>query len=779
MLSKVFATATWIKRVGLILLSVVIMTLLLIVPQLVQAESHTASPTAQWIVNTAVDESDGSCSDGDCSLRDALAVAVNDDNITFAGDYTIYLNSTLTVTKRLTIDGSGHTIKVSGDTGGDGGPDVQVFYNSSTLTLTHLNIVSGTNRYGAGIYNDAILTIKDSTLSGNLASNLGGGIYNHGGTVTVQNSILSDNVAGYGGGGIYNFSGSTLTVKNCTFSTNWAWNFGGGIFNEGYLWLENSTLFSNTASYGYGGSLSSYGSTASTTILNSTLSENSAYYLGGGLYYWGGSQLQYWNTIIAHSSSGGDCVNAGTIITNVNNLVEDGSCSTNGVNFLSGDPGLGSLADNGGGTLTQALLPGSPAIESGDDVACPSTDQRGVARPQMTHCDIGAYEASPQIVIRLTKSVTPTVNIPANSVITYTLALRNIGGVVDPQGQLTDTLPYGVVFKQWVTQPGGAIINDNTITWTGALASYTSLTLTFQATRTAEAWGNPIVNTAYFSSTTRTATASAAFDPACSPLFTVQNANDSGRGSLRTAIDAVCSGGRIAFNGNTNITLSSTLLITRPVTIDGGGHTITLDGNHAVQVLSIGSNGTVTLSNLNIINGRAGSGGGIYNGGTLLLQNSTVSGNKADGYGGGIASYGALRVENSTLSGNSAYDSGGGLYTSGVSATLVLLNSTLSGNWITGNNSLGRGGGLNVGSGAQLQYWNTIIAHSSSGSDCVTAGTIITNVNNLVEDGSCSTNGVDFLEHSHMRSCPARRPSKVAMMPHAQPPISAAWRDRK
>ena len=57
------------------------------------------------------------------------------------------------------------------------------------------------------------------------------------------------------------------------------------------------------------------------------------------------------------------------------------------------EPLLGALADNGGPTLTHALLTGSPAIDAGNDAACPATDQRGVTRPQGAHCDIGSYEA--------------------------------------------------------------------------------------------------------------------------------------------------------------------------------------------------------------------------------------------------------------------------------------------------------------------------------------------------------------------------------------------------
>jgi hypothetical protein len=53
---------------------------------------------------------------------------------------------------------------------------------------------------------------------------------------------------------------------------------------------------------------------------------------------------------------------------------------------------LGPLGAKGGPTKTLALLPGSPATDAGSDTACPSVDQRGVSRPQGSHCDIGAFE---------------------------------------------------------------------------------------------------------------------------------------------------------------------------------------------------------------------------------------------------------------------------------------------------------------------------------------------------------------------------------------------------
>jgi hypothetical protein len=74
-----------------------------------------------------------------------------------------------------------------------------------------------------------------------------------------------------------------------------------------------------------------------------------------------------------------------SLVSGGHNLVQDASCNPVQTDQITDDAMIGPLADNGGPTLTHALLAGSPAIDAGDDLACLATDQRGIARPQ-GHC---------------------------------------------------------------------------------------------------------------------------------------------------------------------------------------------------------------------------------------------------------------------------------------------------------------------------------------------------------------------------------------------------------
>lgn len=264
----------------------------------------------------------------------------------------------------------------------------------------------------------------------------GGGVYNCFGTLTVIDSIITANRIRHGNGafgygaGIYNCPSSTLILINTTVGNNSA-EVGGAICNGGALTILNSTLSGNVARGGRAGGIANYGilnitnstftgnsstsdglaggilngglfqSAGALSINNSTFSENTAAEgAGGGIFNVNGSTVTLQNSIFANNA-GGNC--RGGIKSNGYNLSSDSSCSFDRVGDLNDtDPGLGPLQDNGGPTDTMALLPGSPAIDSGNPSGCTDgqghllqTDQRGEPRPDKEDsggCDRGAYE---------------------------------------------------------------------------------------------------------------------------------------------------------------------------------------------------------------------------------------------------------------------------------------------------------------------------------------------------------------------------------------------------
>ncbi len=133
------------------------------------------------------------------------------------------------------------------------------------------------------------------------------------------------------------------------------------------------------------------------TVTSSTFFGNYPYGLANG----GGNSVTVKNTLVANSGSA-NCT--GTITSLGHNLDSANTCAFAAAGDLPNtDPLVGPLANNGGPTLTHALLRGSPAINAGANDGCPTTDQRGVRRPQRGVCDIGAYEfpASPYVPLLL------------------------------------------------------------------------------------------------------------------------------------------------------------------------------------------------------------------------------------------------------------------------------------------------------------------------------------------------------------------------------------------
>ena len=286
-----------------------------------------------------------------------------------------------------------------------GGLAAVIRQTSSSATIAN-SVISGNS--AVGISSSGDFNVHRTFISSN-----GKGAITHFGNVIVTESIISGNSASYGAG-IRTSGSGNLLVKNSTISGNTANpGHGGGIANQGTgtITVRNSTLSGNSATRGGGGGISntSY-SSGSVVLLNATLSGNSQQNEGGGgLLSKNGGTVSMINTVIADSGGANDCaLLSSSFSANSNNLIEDGSCNTEAVNFLSGDPLLGPLQSNGGFTQTHAILPGSPLIDAGDATACDGypTDQRGFARPQdgnddwTTICDIGAFELPGSFLFR-------------------------------------------------------------------------------------------------------------------------------------------------------------------------------------------------------------------------------------------------------------------------------------------------------------------------------------------------------------------------------------------
>ena len=256
--------------------------------------------------------------------------------------------------------------------------------NFGTLTLTHSTLVANAggvflgNGAGGGIANFGTLTLTHSTLVDNTVfDNSGGGVANSG-SMTLTNCTVVDNTSFFGGGGIAN--GGSMTLTNCTVARNmtvfgfFLGDSGGGIRNSGLLMLTNATLVDNTSFFG--GGIAAFGLT---TLQNTLLARNTAF---------------------NSADVSADCF--GVVTSLGSNLIGDASGCTiapqSGDLIDIGDPGVGDFTDNGPpGTGHVPLLPGSPAIDAGNDAACPRQDQLGqrrvnIPRVGTSRCDIGAIE---------------------------------------------------------------------------------------------------------------------------------------------------------------------------------------------------------------------------------------------------------------------------------------------------------------------------------------------------------------------------------------------------
>jgi hypothetical protein len=296
-------------------------------------------------------------------------------------------------------------------------------YGGGTLGLSHLGIrnglLLGTQGYGACIFSDGSVSADHVHIAHCINSALpgfGGGVFAYN-SFAITDSSITGSDGGYGGGGVMADSG---TIERSTISGNTARHAGGAYAVSGVMNIVDSTVSGNTATAsGAGGIRAEYG----LTIVNSTISGNTAVSFGGGIEFgseasisnstivfnqaadgggirgFNGSTLAMTSSIVALNAAGpgnSDIGNVTSVDGSHNLIMVTGAAVP--PDTLTGDPGIGVLANNGGPTQTHALLPASIAIDTGANPAALATDQRGFARSAGAATDIGAYELQPDSI---------------------------------------------------------------------------------------------------------------------------------------------------------------------------------------------------------------------------------------------------------------------------------------------------------------------------------------------------------------------------------------------
>jgi hypothetical protein len=370
-------------------------------------------------------------------IRDAIATGGGPHAFYCFGPTTVVTAAKIVIDNDVILDGGGNLTL-------DGNYDHRVFIVSSGVTA-ELRGFAVTNGFrgcrpctgggcgdpcsscvvGGGIGNSGTLIVTDSAVSGNGGPGIGIlGVCDSDSVVTVTNSTVSDNLGGGIGGG-FSWGGEiALTMTNSTVSGN-----GGPGIGVGTVTMTNSTVSGNGGDGIAGGTMTVTNSTVSdnsgdgitgrpTTVTNSTVSGNG----GSGVLHTLGGPITVTNSTfsgnvavaifapvsatLTNTIIDGDCLIVSAGASNGYNIESPGNTcgfdpdGTDMVNVSADDLKLGELADNGGPTMTHALLPGSVAIDVIPQAECVdadseplTTDQRGFPRDSM--CDVGAFEVQP------------------------------------------------------------------------------------------------------------------------------------------------------------------------------------------------------------------------------------------------------------------------------------------------------------------------------------------------------------------------------------------------
>ena len=393
----------------------------------------TITPNGLPTVRTVTTVND----DGPGSLRQAIASAAPGDSINFALKLpaTIVLSSTLVIDQDLTVLGPGPEQLTVMRSRGRHTPSFRVFdveagvVAIAGMTIRNGRAYSGTylhDNLGSAILNRGILTVSNCVITGNhalttdwgtngVSLGFGAGIFTDTGSqLALFNSTISGNHASGAGGAVCTFHADGFVAAGCTFSGNSADIQAGGLNFQGLTGtLQNCTISGNSTPPDATASafllLTYPNETATLTLTACTVAQNAGCTNGACILAALSGNLGLTNillsTLVADNEGPNFFLDGNPVLQSLGHNLDSDSTSglVNGANGdLVGtvaspiDAKLGPLQDNGGPTLTMALLPGSPALGAGactDAEGAPLlVDQRGFPRPQVTGCDIGAFE---------------------------------------------------------------------------------------------------------------------------------------------------------------------------------------------------------------------------------------------------------------------------------------------------------------------------------------------------------------------------------------------------
>lgn len=362
----------------------------------ITAVGLTAQPgraATALVVNSTAD-SGGTCPGASCTLRAAIAVANTPGSTPTAITFGAGTNGTpIALTSgQMEIMTAAGTVTVTGN-----GPGNTII-NANGQTNRIFQVDAGAN------VSLTQITLENGTIPVPIGNGGGAILISGSGTLSVNNSAFTNNNGGIQlGGGIFNFGG-TLTVLNSTFSGNTSGD-GGAIGALGTTTIANTTMSGNHAS-GEGGGFFSNSASSPVSIVNSTIANNTTGGDGGGIAVETGT-TQVTNSIVAKNTAAvaPNCFLGDTgIIGDGGNNLEDGTAPGTcafATNAVHADPALGTLQNNGGPTSTLAITNTSPAFDAASTSVCNASpisgvDQRGDSRVSEatgdTKCDIGAFE---------------------------------------------------------------------------------------------------------------------------------------------------------------------------------------------------------------------------------------------------------------------------------------------------------------------------------------------------------------------------------------------------